>query len=279
MRLRRLRRPWGRRSPCRSISTTLAQDPLSWRSRRPCTCRPTRCTAPALTVAGTRFDVRTTGGNDLSLPGLPLDLTGTAQVTNSPLARLLEGSLQLPAAFGYFSIPVSEANRIAVTNSGVEVSPLQLPAGQRFTLLDQLELQVVDAALVLDFDSQEASLVGTFEQGLATGGRRSDQRRHGYCAGGSRRRHSPLGTDYRRESGDRGRLRADGGFHRFAVAAGGRTRDAGHALVGHRRPGRFPAAGTVPGQRVPNERDWNEYELEETVAAIVDDIAAAWQVR
>ncbi len=77
----------------------------------------------------------------------------------------LQGSIQLPEKLGGFEVAVTGNNKLIINNDGVSVtgSKLSLPGERKFTALDLLEIETVDAGLEFDFEQNQAKLQGLFK--------------------------------------------------------------------------------------------------------------------
>src|SRR4028118_246702 len=94
--------------------------------------------------------------------GLDISLDSLAFVNNQ---IELQGALQLPEKLGGFEVAVTGDNKLIIGNDGVSVTGgnLSLPGSRKFTALDLLEIETVDAALAFDFDENQAKLQGSFK--------------------------------------------------------------------------------------------------------------------
>lgn len=77
----------------------------------------------------------------------------------------VQGSIQLPEKLGGFEVAVTGDNKLIIGNDGVSVTggKLSLPGERKFTALDLLEVETVDAALAFDFNQNQAKLQGLFK--------------------------------------------------------------------------------------------------------------------
>ncbi len=77
----------------------------------------------------------------------------------------LQGAIQLPEKLGGFEVAVTGDNKLIIGNDGVSVTggKLSLPGERKFTALDLLEIETVDAALAFDFNQNQAKLQGLFK--------------------------------------------------------------------------------------------------------------------
>jgi len=94
--------------------------------------------------------------------GLDISLDSLAFVNNQ---IELQGAIQLPQKLGGFEVAVTGNNKLIIGNNGVSVTggQLSLPGERKFTALDLLEIETVDAALAFDFNQNQAKLQGRFK--------------------------------------------------------------------------------------------------------------------
>jgi Ca2+-binding RTX toxin-like protein/subtilisin-like proprotein convertase family protein len=94
--------------------------------------------------------------------GLDISLDSLAFVNNQ---IELQGAIQLPEKLGGFEVAVTGDNKLIIGNDGVSVTggKLSLPGARKFTALDLLEIETVDAALAFDFNQNQAKLQGLFK--------------------------------------------------------------------------------------------------------------------
>jgi hypothetical protein len=81
--------------------------------------------------------------------GLDISFDSLAFVNNQ---IELQGAIQLPEKLGGFEVAVTGDNKLIIGNDGVSVTggKLSLPGERKFTALDLLEIETVDAALAYD---------------------------------------------------------------------------------------------------------------------------------
>ncbi len=94
--------------------------------------------------------------------GLDISFDSLAFVNNQ---IELQGAIQLPEKLGGFEVAVTGDNKLIIGNDGVSVTggQLSLPGERKFTALDLLEVETVDAALAFDFNQNQAKLQGLFK--------------------------------------------------------------------------------------------------------------------
>ncbi|MFB2920995.1 Calx-beta domain-containing protein [Aerosakkonema funiforme] len=94
--------------------------------------------------------------------GLDISFDSLAFVNNQ---IELQGSVQLPEKLGGFEVAVTGDNKLIINNDGVSVTggKLSLPGERKFTALDLLEVETVDASLEFDFEQNQAKLQGLFK--------------------------------------------------------------------------------------------------------------------
>jgi hypothetical protein len=94
--------------------------------------------------------------------GLDISLDSLAFANNQ---IELQGAIQLPEKLGGFEVAVTGDNKLIIGNDGVSVTGgnLSLPGERKFTALDLLEIETVDAALAFDFNQNQAKLQGIFK--------------------------------------------------------------------------------------------------------------------
>jgi Ca2+-binding RTX toxin-like protein len=94
--------------------------------------------------------------------GLDISFDSLAFVNNQ---IELQGAIQLPEKLGGFEVAITGDNKLIIGNDGVSVTGgnLSLPGERKFTALDLLEIETVDAALAFDFNQNQAKLQGLFK--------------------------------------------------------------------------------------------------------------------
>ena len=94
--------------------------------------------------------------------GLDISLDSLAFVNNQ---IELQGAIQLPEKLGGFEVAVTGDNKLIIGNDGLSVTGgnLSLPGERKFTALDLLEIETVEAALAFDFNENQTKLQGLFK--------------------------------------------------------------------------------------------------------------------